>query len=53
MSFALEQIHTVEAEAFYFDDGVSGFGVWFGCGGIDEEGTCGAGAILDVWNLEL
>lgn len=52
MTFTLEQIHAVEAKAFYSDDGVGRFGAWLGSGGIDEEGGCRAGAIFHVWNLK-
>ena len=49
MSFALEKVHAVEAEAFDLDDGVGGSGLWFGGIGVDEEGGCRARAISDVW----
>lgn len=52
MTFTLEQIHAVEAKAFYSDDGVGRFGAWLGSGGVDEEGGCRAGAIFHVWNLK-
>ena len=48
MAFALEQVHAVEAEALNFDDGVGGFGTWFGSGRVDEEGDCWTGSILDI-----
>lgn len=52
MPFALEQVHAIEAKAFYFHNGVGGFGAWFGDGGVDEEGGCGPGTVFDIWNLE-
>ena len=52
MAFALEQVHAVETEALYLDDGVGGSGLWFGGVGVDEEGGCRAGAISYVWYLE-
>lgn len=52
MTFTLEQVHPVQAKAFYFDDGVGRLGAWFGGGRVDEEGGCGASAIFYVWNMK-
>ena len=51
MALALEQVHAVEAETFYFNNGVGRFGARLRGGGVDEKGSCRAGAVVDVWNL--
>ena len=48
MAFALVQVHAVEAKELYFDNGVSGFGTWFGGGGVNKKGGSWTGAVFDV-----
>ena len=49
MAFALEEVHPVKPEGFDLDEGFGVFGDGFGGRGVDEEGGCGAFAVVGVW----
>jgi hypothetical protein len=52
-AFALQEVHAVEAEGFYFYEGLRGADFGDGSVGINEHVLDGAFAALDVWEGRL
>jgi hypothetical protein len=49
IALALDEVHAVDTEAFYLDDGLRVFGCRFGGLGVNVESGGGAFASFDSW----
>lgn len=53
MPLALQQVHAIQSESFYFNESLGAaldyLGFWGGI--VDEEGVCGPFTSLDIWGI--